>query len=118
MIIYQAVKYIIPSFLRPFGVGSLAQKLSSFLNVSCVFWTGRWGIPFGCVARKVPMLCVVGEAMDIEKNENPSQEELDRVHFEFGERMKQLFLDHRRDYVEMVGADESWLQKELKFEDE
>lgn len=102
-----------------FGPKSLAAKVSNFLNTSLVLWLGA---PFGVVPcspfpQRGPMLIVVGEEFVVEKNENPTDAELDALHEKYVEVYRKLYENWKAEYVKM-GGDESYLRTVLKMEDE
>lgn len=107
-------------YARMFGPHSLLCKLSSKLRVALVFWFGRWWIPFGILPFPVPLLTVVGEIFEVPKvkEEEITDELVQSVHSDFCQALRSLYNQYRRVYVEEMGADPSWLTRELRFEDE
>ena len=64
------------------------------------------------------MLTVVGEPFAVPQRDVPTREEVDEAHRKFCDAMRALFDTHKADYVKMCGADEAWLAKTLKLENE
>jgi len=104
-------------YYRPCGPKSLLAKLSSVLQVSVTPWCGRWYVPFSPVPFKVPVLSVLGEVFELPHKAEPTNEEVEEHHARFCKAMKQLFDEHKQEYVAM-GADKAWLEKTLKLENE
>ncbi len=59
-----------------------------------LFW-GRFGLP---VPYRVPILGAMAKPIHVTQNENPSQEEIDRVHTELMDAMVRLFDEHKEAY--------------------
>ena len=74
----------------------------------------------GWIPRVVPLLGVIGEVFEVPKvdADKVTDELVQQVHAEFCETMKKLFDDYKKVYVEEMGADPSWLDKELRLESE
>jgi len=99
------------AWTRYFGHESLAFKLSNKLRMSLVVWTGRWGIPFGCIPHKQPMVIALGPAIEVTKIEGrePTDAEVDALHGTYCKALRELFDRHKH----KVG----WEKEELYFED-
>ena len=66
-----------------------------------VFW-GRWFLP---IPRRIPITGIMGMPIEVEKKDDPSNEEIDEVHGELLKRMRNLFDTHKNAY--------GWQEKEL-----
>lgn len=109
------------TYIRTFGPKSTMAKLSSALQVSLVFWYGRYNIPMGLLPFQVPVLSVMGEVFKvpkISKDEKITSELVERVHSEFCACMKTMFNKYKVVYVKKMNAPKEWLTKELIFDDE
>jgi Diacylglycerol acyltransferase len=108
------------TYNKVFGHKSALCKLSSALQMSCVVWLGRWGIPMGWVPCKVPLMAVIGEVFEVPKVpvDEVSDELVQKVHGDFCKALKKLFDAYKVVYVEEMGADPQWLTRELKLENE
>mmetsp|Transcript_55649 Transcript_55649/g.65033 ORF Transcript_55649/g.65033 Transcript_55649/m.65033 type:complete len:331 (-) Transcript_55649:19-1011(-) len=97
-------------FHRKFGGDSVAAKVSSKIRMSCVFWTDRFGIPFGIVPNKTKLVVVLGPAIGsgvpVDK---PTQAQIDVVHAEFVIGMKKLYDRHKH----RMGK--KWVEKHEKL---
>lgn len=80
---------------RRFGTSSLAARLSSKIKISLVFWTDRFGIPFGIFPNRTKLLVVLGEPIDVKQIENPTKEDIDALHSKFVVAIKELFDRHK-----------------------
>lgn len=80
---------------RKFGPDSLAAKISRGYHVSIVYWTGRFGMPFGFIPRNQKLVVALGTPIDVEKKEHPTNEEIDALHKEFTEALRGLFDRHK-----------------------
>ena len=107
-------------YQRIFGHKSVLCKLSSSLQMSLVIWLGRWGIPMSWIPIPVPLMGVIGEVFEVPKvdADKITDELVQQVHADFCKTLKQLFDDHKKVYVEKMGADPDWLTRELKLETE
>jgi len=106
------------TYMRLFHRNSVFCRLSSVLQVSLVTWLGRWNIPMGFVPNKIPLLGVIGPVFEVPKVDTVTDELIQQTHEQFCEKLKELFDTYKVVYVNQMGADESWLLKELSFEDE
>lgn len=55
---------------------------------------------FGIIPRRHPITTVIGAPIDVPKNPQPSNEEIDALHTLFSERLVELFETHKHKYVE------------------
>ena len=95
--------YLIPSYI--FGNSSclslwhdrfgIMLALSRFLRISICFFWGRWGLP---IPHRVPILGVLGEPIPVERVENPSKEDVQKLLNLLEERIKELFDMHKAAY--------------------
>eukprot|EP00928_Gymnodinium_smaydae_P022701 TRINITY_DN18982_c0_g1_i1.p1 TRINITY_DN18982_c0_g1~~TRINITY_DN18982_c0_g1_i1.p1 ORF type:complete len:348 (-),score=36.60 TRINITY_DN18982_c0_g1_i1:93-1079(-) len=99
-------------YTRYWGPGSLAARLSKKLSMSIVFWTDRFGIPFGFVPHACKLVCVVGPAINVEKVESPTQDQIDALHMRYVVALRDLFEKHKS----TMGKD--WNRDQLYLEDE
>jgi len=108
------------TYARISGPKSLLCTISRRFRFSVLMWFGRWWIPMSFIPFQVPLLGVVGEVFEVPKvKESEITDELvQSVHSDFCKRLKILFDTYKVVYVEEMGADRSWLTRELKFEDE
>ena len=72
----------------------------------------------GFVPNKIPLLGVIGPVFEVPKVDTVTDELIQQTHEQFCEKLKELFDTYKVVYVNQMGADETWLQKELRFEDE
>ena len=74
----------------------------------------------GWIPYQVPLLGVVGNVFEVPKvgPDEVTDELVQKVHADFCRTMKCLFNDYKKVYVEEMGADQEWLTRELKFENE
>ncbi|BAT75267.1 hypothetical protein VIGAN_01310100 [Vigna angularis var. angularis] len=73
-------------------VPGLIQKLARFIKIMPLFYWGIYGSP---IPFKNPLYIVVGRPIEIEKNPEPTMEQVDRVHSQFVEALKDLFARHK-----------------------
>jgi 2-acylglycerol O-acyltransferase 2 len=63
--------------------------------MSLVYWTGRWGVPFGFVPRPHKLVIAIGAPIDVTKTEKPMKEEIDTLHSTFVKAVKDLYDRHK-----------------------
>jgi hypothetical protein len=100
------------TYTRHFGPQSFFAKLSSRIQVSLVFWTDRFGIPFGLIPHKTNMIVALGQPIHVETVESPTNEQVAELHKTYVAALKELFNKHKGE----MGP--SWESKELLLEDE
>lgn len=89
--------------------GSLWRRFQEFhkkyfVLTPVIFWgRGMFQHNFGLLPRRVPINTVFGGPMDVEKKENPTQEEIDKVHERYLEVLEALFEEHKWKYVKNAG---------------
>ena len=84
--------------------------MSRKIRTSLVVWTDAFGIPFGPFPVRQKMCVVLGPAIECERIENPSDEQILKVQKEYLLALKSLFNRHKH----RVGYE----HKTLIFEDE
>ena len=99
---------------RWWGPTSIAAKLSHRLHISFVFWTDRFGIPFGFIPRPVKIIVVVGKPIDVPKTDNPTNEQVIDLHTKFVTELKALYDRHKY----RMGSDWATKYNRLYLEDE
>ena len=99
---------------RWWGPNSVAAWLSHKFHVSLVFWTDRFGIPFGFIPKPVKMIAVVGKPIDVTKVENPTNEKVIELHTKFINEIKALYDRHKH----RMGVDWAKKYNRLYLEDE
>lgn len=72
---------------------SWIATLSRKLQFSLILFWGVWWCP--PIPHRVPILVAVGKGIHVEKNPNPTQEQVDMVHNEFVKALKQLYHRHQ-----------------------
>jgi 1-acyl-sn-glycerol-3-phosphate acyltransferase len=73
----------------------ILQFLSRKFRVSLFFFWGRWGLP---IPYRTSITGVMGEPMEVQKKENPTDDEVMELHFRFMKAMKELFDTHKTAY--------------------
>lgn len=101
-------------YSRKFGPDSLAAKISRAYHISFVFWTGRFGVPFGFLPCNQKLVVALGTPIDVEKREDPTKEEIDSLHTEFTLALRELFDRHKH----KMGDDWVKRRSRLYFETE
>lgn len=73
-----------------------------FSNVAPIIYCGRGFLQynFGFIQKRHPITMVIGAPIHLNKNENPNEEELNKIHDLFCTKLKQLFESHKNKYVE------------------
>jgi 1-acyl-sn-glycerol-3-phosphate acyltransferase len=99
---------------RKFGPDSLAAKISRACHISFVYWTGRFGVPFGFLPCNQRLVVALGTPIDVEKKESPTKEEIDELHTKFTVALRELFNQHKH----KMGADWVKRRNRLYFETE
>ena len=82
-------------FSRKWNHKSRAARLSRKLRTSLVFWTDRFGIPFGCVPLRTKILVVLGKPIPVSEVANPTSEQIDALHAKFVTELKALYDRHK-----------------------
>jgi len=106
------------TYYRVAGPDSWLCSISTALRISITPWLGRGWIPFSPVPFQIPVMTVTGEVFEVPKVDKVTDELVQAVHADFCQAMRKLFDTYKKVYVEEMGADESWLTRELKWEDE
>ena len=81
---------------RKWGPDSKACRLSSKLRAAFVYWTGRYGVPFGFIPNKCKLVVAVGPPIDVEKIQEPTKEQIDALHEKFVQAIKSLYDRHKQ----------------------
>ncbi|XP_067322314.1 2-acylglycerol O-acyltransferase 2 [Anolis sagrei] len=76
------------------------EVLQRFMGVSLPLFHARgiFQYSFGLLPYRKPIFTVVGKPISVEKNPNPSQEEVDDLHQLYMEELSKLFEDHKLKY--------------------
>ncbi|KAG4939063.1 hypothetical protein AAZX31_16G104600 [Glycine max] len=72
--------------------GRLMQNLARFLKIIPLFFWGIYGSP---IPFKNPLYIVVGRPIELEKNPEPTMEQVAKVHSQFVEALQDLFDRHK-----------------------
>lgn len=70
------------------GAHSFLKSLSRKVGFACILIFGRLGLP---IPYRVPVFGVLGKAIPVQQCEEPSQEEIDRLHGQLCKDMQSLF---------------------------
>ena len=70
----------------------MVAAIASVMRVAPIFFWGKWGTP---IPHQAPMHTVVGKAIPVRKNDNPTNEEVEAKLKEFIDAMETLFMKHR-----------------------
>lgn len=97
---------------RYWGPDSFMAKLSSKIQTSLVFWTDRFGIPFGIIPNKVKIILLIGKPIDVPVVAEPTREQVESLHSQYVAELRGLFDRHK------VKMGPEWSAKHLYFEDE
>ncbi|XP_022098626.1 2-acylglycerol O-acyltransferase 2-A-like [Acanthaster planci] len=83
------------SFLR-----AIQNRLSKLMGFAPPVFHGRgiFNYSFGLLPFRRPISTVVGKALPVEKIVNPSNEEIDKVHWEYMNELRALFDEHKTKY--------------------
>lgn len=76
---------------RTWGPDSTAYRLSNSAGVSFVYWTGRWGWPFGFMPVPTKLVVAIGTPIPVKQVDKPSKQQIDELHATFTKDMKDLF---------------------------
>eukprot|EP00811_Abedinium_folium_P006484 NODE_15976_length_1019_cov_1.188341.p2 GENE.NODE_15976_length_1019_cov_1.188341~~NODE_15976_length_1019_cov_1.188341.p2 ORF type:complete len:112 (+),score=28.41 NODE_15976_length_1019_cov_1.188341:261-596(+) len=82
-------------FTRYFGPRSLAARISKPTRITLSVWTGRFGNPFGPVPHRGKMLVVIGKPIDVDRVEEPSNEQVLELHARYTAALHALFERHK-----------------------
>ncbi|CAD7929742.1 unnamed protein product [Amoebophrya sp. A25] len=80
---------------RFFTQDSFFSRLSSKLQTSLVVWTDRLGVPFGCVPFSVKMVVVIGRPIPVERESDPTAEQISALHERYIRELRALFDRHK-----------------------
>lgn len=88
-----------------YAPGTILRKIQDFLKkvtgVAPVHIKGRGILQYniGMIPRRHPITTVIGAPIQIKKNPNPSNEEIEKMHAHFCEQLIELFETNKRKYV-------------------
>lgn len=88
---------------KPGSWGRFFQdKFKQITNIAPVQFNGRgiFQYNFGLIPRRQQINIVIGAPMHVEKNSNPTVQDIDRVHELFCDKLIELFETHKSKYVE------------------
>ncbi|XP_049870202.1 2-acylglycerol O-acyltransferase 2-like [Pectinophora gossypiella] len=96
-----------PDVFRPFQnpensrLRRFQEAFRKYTGVSPMFPIGRglFQYTFGILPLRNPVTTVVGEPMEVQKNLEPTEEEVNAVHAQFTERLVQLFEKEKSKYL-------------------
>lgn len=73
-----------------------------FSNVAPIIYCGRGFLQynFGFIQKRHPVTTVIGAPIHLIKNENPTDNELNKIHDLFCTQLKELFEAHKHKYIE------------------
>lgn len=73
-----------------------------YTKVAPIHFNGRGYLQynFGIIPRRQRVTTVIGAPIHLEKNPNPSQDDIDSVHEQFCTQLRELFETHKSKYVE------------------
>ncbi|XP_038675062.1 2-acylglycerol O-acyltransferase 2 [Scyliorhinus canicula] len=93
--VFDQVKNPKGSFLR-----KVQERLQKVMGISLPLFHARgiFQYSFGLIPYRKPIHTVVGKPIEVEKNENPSQEEIDKLHQKYTEELTKLFEEHKGKY--------------------
>uniref|UniRef100_A0ACB8FEZ0 2-acylglycerol O-acyltransferase 2-A n=1 Tax=Sphaerodactylus townsendi TaxID=933632 RepID=A0ACB8FEZ0_9SAUR len=76
------------------------ELLQKFMKVSLPLFHARgvFQYSFGLLPYRRPIYTVVGKPIHVEKNKNPSQDEVDELHGTYMEELSKLFEEHKSTY--------------------
>merc|ERR1711920_1129064 len=95
-----------------FSHKSVFAKVSSVIQTSLVFWTDRFGIPYGLIPNKVKMVCCIGAPILVEQKDNPSSADIEALHEKYVTALRDLFDRHKH----RMGKE--WENKQLYLENQ
>lgn len=84
--------------------GSFLRKFQGWMTTVCGFappvfhGRGAFNYTFGLLPYRRPTNTVVGKPIDVEKNENPTREEVDELHQKYIDALVDLFETHKTKY--------------------
>lgn len=95
--VYEQVHHPPGSFIR-----CLQDGFKRRTKIAPVFFKGRgfFQYSYGLIPRRHPITTVIGAPIDIPKNPQPTDAEIDAMHSLFCERLVELFETHKHKYVE------------------
>lgn len=94
--VYDLVQY------KPGSKGWFFQRtFKQYTKVAPIFFNGRGFMQynFGLIPKRHPITTVIGAPIHLEKNPNPTNEDVNRVHRIFCSKLNELFEAHKSKYV-------------------
>ncbi|XP_078401143.1 2-acylglycerol O-acyltransferase 2-A-like [Cetorhinus maximus] len=78
----------------------IQERLQKIMGISLPLFHARgiFQYSFGLIPYRKPIHTVVGKPIDVEKKENPSQEEINEFHQKYIEELTKLFEEHKTKY--------------------
>lgn len=81
---------------------SFREYVKRFTGIlPCAFYgRGLLQHSFGLIPRRRPITTVVGAPIEVEKIDNPTAEQVDKLHGIYCDKLRYLFNDHKAQYIE------------------
>ncbi|XP_060682881.1 2-acylglycerol O-acyltransferase 2 [Hemiscyllium ocellatum] len=78
----------------------IQERLQKVMGISLPLFHARgvFQYSFGLLPYRKPIYTVVGKSIDMEKEENPTQQEIDEIHQKYIEELIKLFEEHKPKY--------------------
>ncbi|XP_048450458.1 2-acylglycerol O-acyltransferase 2-A-like [Rhincodon typus] len=78
----------------------IQERLQKVMGISLPLFHARgvFQYSFGLMPYRKPIHTVVGKPIDVEKKENPTQQEIDETHQKYIEELIKLFEEHKAKY--------------------
>eukprot|EP00062_Callorhinchus_milii_P022365 gi/632980070/ref/XP_007906825.1/ PREDICTED: 2-acylglycerol O-acyltransferase 2-A-like [Callorhinchus milii] len=79
---------------------TIQERLQKMMGISLPLFHARgvFQYSFGLIPYRKPIYTVVGKAIEVEKKESPTQEDIDTLHQKYMEELFRLFEDHKTKY--------------------
>uniref|UniRef100_H3AL65 Monoacylglycerol O-acyltransferase 2 n=1 Tax=Latimeria chalumnae TaxID=7897 RepID=H3AL65_LATCH len=79
---------------------TIQERLQKIMGISLPLFHARgvFQYSFGLLPYRKPIFTVVGKPIKVEKIDNPTQEEIDKLHNEYIEELSKLFEEHKLKY--------------------
>jgi len=81
-------------------VETLQESVKKFIGIAPVIFVGRGWLQdtFGILPLRKPITVVVGEPIDVDKNENPSDGEIEDLHERYISELKKLYTKYNHKF--------------------
>lgn len=81
---------------------SVQEWLKKYIGLAPAIPVGRgfFQYTFGMIPKRKPVHTIVGQPMEVEKNANPTQEQIDTLHEKFKQHLINLFEEQKYNYVQ------------------